>query len=59
MKENLESISYALVFLSAVIVGLATYGTLSQRDIWLAPTQWLLVAIAVAVYAIYAKLASK
>lgn len=32
---------------------LAAWGAFSQRDIWLAPTQWLLVAILLGVYAIY------
>lgn len=34
---------------------LAIYGSLSKNDIWLAPTQWMLVSILLGVYALYAR----
>lgn len=41
---------------SKIATLLAVYGAFTKTDIWLAPTQWLLAAILLAVWAVYAKL---
>lgn len=56
LKQNLRQIAQVLVGLSGVATILAIIGALTQTDIWLAPTQWILVAILVAVFGIYTRL---
>jgi hypothetical protein len=55
MKKSLEMISKILMlgsFLSVMLAGVGYMGT----DIWLASTQWLLVAAVLALFGVYAKL---
>lgn len=54
---NLKSLSLPLFLLSLVPLGLAAYGAFAANDIWLASTQWLLVALVLGVYSVYTKLA--
>ena len=56
MMEKMKKMSMPMVVLSKLALLVAIYGALSQSDLWLAPTQWMLVAILLAVYAVYAKL---
>ncbi len=44
-----------LFYLSVLPVILATYGAFAASDLWLAPTQWLEVAIILVLYALYLK----
>ncbi len=55
MKE-LSKYSVYLFYLSLFGLVLAIYGAFWGRDIWLAPTQWVLVSGATVTYAIYLKL---
>ncbi len=55
MKE-LSKYSVYLFYLSLFGLVLAIYGAFWGRDIWLAPTQWVLVSGATMTYAIYLKL---
>lgn len=54
MKENLKNFSDILAALSAVAAVLAVWGAFVS-DIWLAPTQWVLVAILLVSYSVYLK----
>ncbi len=54
-KEDLKKLGDFLVALSVIAVVLSAVGSLGY-DLWLASTQWLIVATVFAVYAIYAKL---
>jgi hypothetical protein len=45
-----------LVYLSLVGLVVAAYGAVWGNDLWLAPTQWMLVSGVVVTYAIYLKL---
>lgn len=54
MKE-LSKYSVYLVYLSLVGLVLAAYGAFWASDIWLAPTQWILVSGVLVIYAIYLK----
>ena len=54
-KEDLYRLSQVLMggaVISVVLAGIGYLGT----DIWLASTQWLLVAAVLALFAVYAKL---
>jgi hypothetical protein len=42
-------------YASALPLVLAAYGAFAGTDLWLAPTQWLEVAILVVLYALYLK----
>lgn len=44
-----------LFYLSFVGLVLAAYGAFSANDLWLAPTQWVEVSMAVVLYALYLK----
>lgn len=55
MKELAKYSDY-LVYLSLVGLMVAAYGAFWGNDIWLAPTQWILVSAGVVTYAIYLKL---
>lgn len=55
MKKDLEGLSKLFMggsFLSVILAGIGYLGT----DIWLASTQWLLVAAVLALFGVYAKL---
>lgn len=54
MKETLKMLADVLMVLSVFGVVLAAWGAFVS-DIWLAPTQWMLVAILLASYSIYLK----
>jgi len=54
-KKDLKTISKALIGLSVVAVLAAGWGFLVS-DIWLASTQWLLVAAVLAAFGLYAKM---
>ena len=53
--ENLKSKSKWLMYASGISVFLAALGYLGT-DIWLASTQWLLVAAVFALFGVYLKL---
>ncbi|HJX59294.1 MAG TPA: hypothetical protein VJ481_01910 [Patescibacteria group bacterium] len=57
MKKNIRMFSKILMFGSFASIILAGFGYLYQ-DIWLASTQWLLVAAVLALFGVYAKLES-
>ena len=57
MNLNLKQFSLPLILLSLVPLVLSAYGAFANTDIWLASTQWLLVAMVLGVYGVYAKLA--
>lgn len=48
-------ISLPCLLLSKLALILAAYGAFTKNDIWLAPTQWLLVAGLLAIYSVYYK----
>ena len=54
-KEDMERFSQVLVGGAVISIILSAIGYLG-RDIWLASTQWLLVAAVLALFAVYAKL---
>lgn len=54
-KEDTGRLSQALMGGAVISVVLAAIGYLGT-DIWLASTQWLLVAAVLALFAVYAKL---
>ena len=53
-KKNKENYSRYLMFGSLVAVAFAAEGWVGP-DIWLASTQWLLVALVLAVFGLYIK----
>lgn len=53
MKPNLKQVAQVLIGISGIAIILAAIGALTQSDIWLAPTQWILIAILAGVLAIY------
>lgn len=55
MKELGKYADY-LVYLSLVGLVIATYGAFWGNDLWLAPTQWMLVSGVIVTYAIYLKI---
>ncbi len=55
MKELAKYADYLFV-LSFVALVLAAYGAFTGSDIWLASSQWALVAIGMVVYATYIKM---
>ena len=57
MKKQLKMFSKCLMLGSAASIVLAGYGYLVS-DVWLASTQWLLVAAVLALFGVYAKLES-
>jgi len=52
-----KKVSVVLMVLAVVAVVMAAVGSLGY-DLWLASTQWLLVAAVLALFGVYAKLAS-
>jgi len=54
MKELGNYADY-IFYLSLVGVVLAVYSALTNSDLWLAPTQWVLVSVGMVVYAGYLK----
>lgn len=54
--KEMKKLSFPSFLLSKAAVLLAVYGAATGNDIWLAPTQWMLVAILLGVWAIYTKL---
>jgi len=52
---NYQKLSRFLVILSIIGVTFAAYGTF-RSDVWLASTQWLLVAVVLIGFSIYSKL---
>ena len=57
MKKQLRMISKVLILGALASISLAGFGYLVQ-DVWLASTQWLLVAAVLALFGVYAKLES-
>ena len=57
VKKQLRMISKVLILGALASISLAGYGYLIQ-DVWLASTQWLLVAAVLALFGVYAKLES-
>ncbi len=56
-NKDWKTISQVLMSLSVVAVAAAAWGFLVS-DIWLASTQWLLVAAVLAVFGLYARIES-
>lgn len=56
-KKMYKKVSVVLMVLAVVAVVMAAVGSLGY-DLWLASTQWLLVAAVLALFGVYAKLAS-
>lgn len=54
MKEIAKYADWVF-YLSFVGVLFAAYGAFAGSDLWLAPTQWLEVALVLVVYALYLK----
>jgi len=54
-KFNLQKFARALMILAFVAVLLATWGFLFS-DVWLASTQWLLIAAVLAGFSLYIKM---
>lgn len=55
MKKDIGQFSQVLMGGAVISIILSAIGYLG-RDIWLASTQWLLVAAVLALFAVYAKL---
>lgn len=53
--KNWPVIAQVMAVVSVLSVLLSIYGAFSASDIWLAPTQWLLVAAVSGVWAVWAK----
>jgi len=51
--KNMKGLTCGLFWLSVVALILAAIVSLFQVDLWLAGTQWILVAVTLAVYANY------
>lgn len=49
--KNLANILFGLSIVTLILAAIGAFGT----DLWLASTQWVLVAIALGVYALYLK----
>lgn len=56
-KEQWRPISKVLMSLAVAAVVVAAWGFLVS-DVWLASTQWLLVAAVLAIFGLYAKIES-
>lgn len=54
-KKNWRLVSKVLIILALVAVAAAAWGFLFS-DIWLASTQWLLIAIVLAAFGLYARM---
>jgi hypothetical protein len=55
MKDLAKYADY-LFYLSLVGLVIAAYGAFWGNDLWLAPTQWILVSGATVTYALYLKI---
>jgi len=53
---NLKVLSLPLFLLSLVPLILSAYGAFAGVDIWLASTQWLLVALVLGVYSVFTRI---
>lgn len=54
-KKDMKSASQFLMVAAVVAVVLSTFGYMGM-DIWLASTQWLLVAAVLALFGVYLKM---
>ena len=54
-KKNWRLVSQVLIILALVAVVAAAWGFLFS-DIWLASTQWLLIAVVLAAFGLYARM---
>jgi hypothetical protein len=52
MKKTTASV---LMVLSVIAIILAVYGAFANSDLWLASTQWLIIAGVLAIYALFYK----
>jgi len=50
--ENCKKYAHVLMYLSYIALALAAIVSLFQIDLWLAGTQWILVSIILAIYAL-------
>lgn len=57
-KKDWMSLSQLLMLLAVVSIVLAGVGYLGI-DIWLASTQWMIVALVLAVFGLYSRMSSK
>ncbi|MCX6765794.1 MAG: hypothetical protein NT136_02445 [Candidatus Moranbacteria bacterium] len=53
MMQNTKTFATIAFWLSVVALVAATVVSVFQINLWLAGTQWILIAIALAVYALY------
>lgn len=53
MMKNNQTLSKVAIWLSAAAAVLAAIVSVMQVSLWLAGTQWMLVAVILAIYAIY------
>lgn len=51
--QNKKTLSTAAIVLSVAAIIMAAVVNITQADIWLAGTQWVLIGIVLAIYAIY------
>ncbi len=53
IMKNKQQVSMALIAVSIIALILAAIVSLGKQEIWLAGTQWILISILTAVYAVY------
>jgi len=53
MMKNKKGLSTVAIALSVVAIIMAAIVNITQTTIWIAGTQWILVGIVLAIYAIY------
>lgn len=51
--KNTKGISKALIILSVISIIMAAIVNITQTTIWIAGTQWILIGVTLAIYAIY------
>lgn len=51
--KNTKGISKALIILSVISIVMAAIVNITQTTIWIAGTQWILIGVTLAIYAMY------
>lgn len=51
--KNKKTLSSAAIILSIIAIVMAAIVNITQTTIWIAGTQWILIAITLGVYAVY------
>jgi len=57
-KRDWQTLSRGAMFLALLSVIFAVWGMI-VADIWLASTQWMLIAVVLAIFGIYARMETK